>query len=410
MKKVILPLLAGVALNATAPTQESVTKLYIATFKRAPDSAGLNYWLNDSKLELEAIATSFFDQPESVEEYPATASNGDFINAIYKNLFNRSPDSKGFNYWLNELDRGSIEKSFFILAVVNGALDSDAQILQNKTAVGLVFASKNNSNVEDAKNIMKDIDENSSTVSDALKKYDMIDNSSSAETLPQDNGALVVTQSVNAEWNEGFCRDVTITNTSSKDVIWNITAKIEGDIYTLWNAEYSQDSNTKVLTAKGVDWNMVAKANGGTSEFGYCANKSTAGEVISQNDTTDTTITNSGDSNTTDTTITNSGDSNFQKDYATALSLSLEFYEAQRSAGPFNRVSWRKPAGLSDGADVGRDLSGGWFDAGDGVKFNLPMAYSATILNWGMIQFPEGYTGAGEVLMGKSRLSMHSII
>ena len=397
MKKVILPLLSGVILNATAPTQESVTKLYVATFKRAPDNAGLNYWVNDSKLELEAIATSFFDQPETQTAYPSSASNGDFINVIYNNLFNRTPDSKGFDYWLVELDKGSIGKSFFILAVVNGALDNDEKILQNKTAVGLVFASKKESNIDDAKNIMQDIDENPKTVSEALEKYDMTSTTqtSQKDTIPQNNGALVVTQSVNAEWNEGFCRNVTVTNTSSQDVIWNITAKIEGDIYTLWNANYTQDANTKVLTAKGVDWNSVAKANGGSSEFGYCANKVSTNGVISQNDSTQTDIgTENGNSNTTKPT--NSSNSNFNADYAKVLGLSLEFYEAQRSDGPFPKVSWRKPAGLSDGSDVGKDLSGGWFDAGDGVKFNLPMAYSATILNWGIISFPNGYNKAGQ--------------
>ena len=68
--------------------------------------------------------------------------------------------------------------------------------------------------------------------------------------------------------------------------------------------------------------------------------------------------------------------------YAEALQKSLFFYEAQRS-GPLpasNRVNWRGDSGLTDGADVGRNLTGGWYDAGDHVKFGLPMASSATML------------------------------
>ncbi len=50
--------------GATEPTCESVTKLYIATFNRAPDASGLCYWLN-SGFSIEEIAESFFDQPET---------------------------------------------------------------------------------------------------------------------------------------------------------------------------------------------------------------------------------------------------------------------------------------------------------------------------------------------------------
>ena len=51
---------------------------------------------------------------------------------------------------------------------------------------------------------------------------------------------------------------------------------------------------------------------------------------------------------------------------------------------------------MDDGCDVGHDLTGGWYDAGDFVKFNFPMAYSVTTLAWGMLSFENGYRSAGE--------------
>ena len=83
--------------------------------------------------------------------------------------------------------------------------------------------------------------------------------------------------------------------------------------------------------------------------------------------------------------------------YGEALQKSLIFYELQRS-GPLPEVvrcNWRGDSALDDGADVGLDLTGGWYDAGDHVKFNLPMAYSASMLAWGMYMYPEGLEKSG---------------
>jgi hypothetical protein len=36
------------------------------------------------------------------------------------------------------------------------------------------------------------------------------------------------------------------------------------------------------------------------------------------------------------------------------------------------------------------------YDAGDNVKFNLPMAWSAGVLAWSLVDFEAGYKAAGE--------------
>ena len=85
--------------------------------------------------------------------------------------------------------------------------------------------------------------------------------------------------------------------------------------------------------------------------------------------------------------------------YAEALQKSVLFYEAQQSGKlpAWNRVtSWRGDSRLSDGSDIGRDLTGGWYDAGDHVKFGFPMAFSATQLAWGGLRFKAGYQAAGQ--------------
>ncbi|MBO4927345.1 MAG: glycoside hydrolase family 9 protein [Clostridiales bacterium] len=79
--------------------------------------------------------------------------------------------------------------------------------------------------------------------------------------------------------------------------------------------------------------------------------------------------------------------------YGEALQKSLLFYELQRSGDlPENtRCNWRGDSCLHDGSDVGLDLTGGWFDAGDNVKFNLPMAYTAAMLGWSVYEDFDAY-------------------
>ena len=86
------------------------------------------------------------------------------------------------------------------------------------------------------------------------------------------------------------------------------------------------------------------------------------------------------------------------QDYARHLELSLLFYECQRS-GPLpknNRIYWRHDSMIDAGADVDLDLTGGYYDAGDNVKFNFPQASALTLIAWSGIDFADGYKKAGQ--------------
>jgi endoglucanase len=85
--------------------------------------------------------------------------------------------------------------------------------------------------------------------------------------------------------------------------------------------------------------------------------------------------------------------------YAEALQKAIWFYEAQISGPkpPWSRVSWRGDSALQDGSDVGRDLTGGWFDAGDHVKFGFAMASSATMLAWGGVEYRTAFESKGQL-------------
>ncbi|KAF7331898.1 Endoglucanase [Mycena kentingensis (nom. inval.)] len=76
----------------------------------------------------------------------------------------------------------------------------------------------------------------------------------------------------------------------------------------------------------------------------------------------------------------------------------LFFYDAQRSGNltANNRVSWRNSSGLEDGKDVGIDLQGGFYDAGDYIKATYPLSYALMTICWGALDYGEGYDKANQ--------------
>ncbi|XP_070534191.1 endoglucanase 4-like [Ptychodera flava] len=87
-------------------------------------------------------------------------------------------------------------------------------------------------------------------------------------------------------------------------------------------------------------------------------------------------------------------------EYSEVLHLSILFFEAQRSGvlPEGKRIPWRSDSATEDrGKNRNEDLTGGWYDAGDHVKFGLPMAFSATVLGWGFLEYRDAYEVAGLV-------------
>lgn len=96
-------------------------------------------------------------------------------------------------------------------------------------------------------------------------------------------------------------------------------------------------------------------------------------------------------------------------DYSTVIKLSNLFYFAQRSGRlpADNPIKWRGNAGLNHKAPDGRDVTGGWYDAGDNVKFNLPMAWTAAVLSWSVFDFREVCTKAVTASMPETASQSH---
>ena len=84
------------------------SRLYHAAFDRAPDQAGLGYWISrlDAGADLPAMASAFVQSAEFRDLYGAAPDNAAFLHQLYLNVFDREPDAGGFAFWLDALDSG----------------------------------------------------------------------------------------------------------------------------------------------------------------------------------------------------------------------------------------------------------------------------------------------------------------
>ncbi|XP_041004323.1 endoglucanase 9-like [Juglans microcarpa x Juglans regia] len=75
--------------------------------------------------------------------------------------------------------------------------------------------------------------------------------------------------------------------------------------------------------------------------------------------------------------------------YKDALAKSILFFQGQRSGmlPKTQQITWRSNSGLSDGQLANVDLTGGYYDAGDNIKFNFPMAFTTTMLSWSTLEY-----------------------
>jgi subtilisin family serine protease len=142
---------------ASADAFDTLTSMYLAYFNRAPDATGLYYWASNvyQGQTFNQIAENFFNAPETQALYPnpidtqsSVADMTVFINSVYQNVLNRTPDSGGFDYWLNGLQTGSSTATGFILQIIKAAVAPtggplDAAYFTAKNEVGSHFSITN---------------------------------------------------------------------------------------------------------------------------------------------------------------------------------------------------------------------------------------------------------------------------
>ena len=188
-------------------TKEDVAKIYIATFNRAPDASGLDYWVNNSGFtNIEDVSKSFFDSEEARQIYTKDKTSTQLVQLAYQNMFGREAESDGLNYWVGELESGNISQSLMLQALINGALGDDKSIMDNKTTVGLSFVDAGLEDVKLAKEVMNGVSADLETVQKAIVTVSSqtISNSENLSTLSNSNTFGVSEVYSGTKWDDSI--------------------------------------------------------------------------------------------------------------------------------------------------------------------------------------------------------------
>jgi hypothetical protein len=109
----------------------TVNAFYVAFYGRPADPAGLAYWsqqLAQAGGDFSVIKDAFANSQEATVRFSSSTA-ADRVTEIYQQLFNRAPDAAGLSYWVDAVSKGHASMADVAIYVLQGALGSDASLV-----------------------------------------------------------------------------------------------------------------------------------------------------------------------------------------------------------------------------------------------------------------------------------------
>lgn len=100
---------ADISLALDTEAAGKIYRLYQAAFNRQPDLGGIGFWLAyaDSGHSLLEIAQWFLLSEEFQKLFGSAPTDLEFATKLYNNVLHRAPDTGGLQFWLNALKTGT---------------------------------------------------------------------------------------------------------------------------------------------------------------------------------------------------------------------------------------------------------------------------------------------------------------
>src|SRR3989339_682774 len=273
-----------------AVTRDQVAKLYVANFNRAPDAAGLDYWISDGTsatttlTDLNAIAASMQAGAEASTGV-ASMTNSEYVISLYSSMFGRTvaADSADVAYWTNDITLGNVTRANMIQTLILGAEAStgsatDAAVLSNKTTVGLAYADAGLNGTFSVATVTAD----TATVDAAQADIDA-SITTAGQSFALTTGMETLTGTANADTFYGIIDGATTTTLNAYDTI---NGGVGADTLNMTLSGGSFDGSTTLTSIE----KFIVKASG-------------AGRTVETNGLTLTSVT--MDRSTEDVTVNN---------------------------------------------------------------------------------------------------------
>ncbi len=121
-----------VVATSTSPahldSEGEVSRLYRAYFDRVPDPEGFCYWAGLTEtIGIDDVSTEFASSDEFTTTY-GSLRNDQFVDLVYANVLDRTPDAQGRAFWTRLLDQGTDRG-----AVMTAFSESAEYLLQTDT-------------------------------------------------------------------------------------------------------------------------------------------------------------------------------------------------------------------------------------------------------------------------------------
>ncbi|MFZ6819799.1 DUF4214 domain-containing protein [Undibacterium sp. Ji22W] len=165
---------------ASVSYQYELIKMYLAAFIRPPEKSGLEYWLlqlNSGK-SFDSVLETVFSLDIVKEIYPTNLPHESFVTLIYVNVFGKSPDLEGLNYWKQQMIDGR-SRGNLVMDMINAGLntaDGTAgkayivnRIAVSQFAVDQQFTQKADLSPAYLKTVMQGVNANPDTIAIANK-------------------------------------------------------------------------------------------------------------------------------------------------------------------------------------------------------------------------------------------------
>lgn len=109
----------------SSANNSSLYRFYQASFARTPDEQGFRYWVEQSNkgLNISSISSNFITSDEFKTKYGTDVSNAQYIELLYKNVLDRSPDATGAAFWNSQFTNGILTKNDALVYFANSPED-----------------------------------------------------------------------------------------------------------------------------------------------------------------------------------------------------------------------------------------------------------------------------------------------